>query len=296
MINKGAKIKCVNQEGKSLTFSDNIISPFILVSADGLYDIKSDVNMSDNAMAHGATYLDSYLQTRNIVLTLRDYEEKYYLGNRELLDNVFRPGQEGTLYYYEKDVARKINYYFENLTFSGNGPKRNYQLSLLCPDPFFYDENSVSVVMAAYQSAFEFAHEFKAEKEVFGYREKESIKDIINDNGEDETGMRLHITCTGKVTNPAIVNILTQERIQIGSPSKSFSMNAGDELLITTEQGNKRILLIRDGVETNINNYLTEDSVFLQLHKGDNNIGYTADSGMENMIIEITYEMRYLSA
>ena len=73
-------------------------------------------------------------------------------------------------------------------------------------------------------------------------------------------------------------------------------MTAGDVLTITTADNDKHVYLTHDGVTTEVNEYLTEDSVFIQLMRGDNDIGYSADAGEDNMVVEITYRLKYRSA
>lgn len=67
----------------------------------------------------------------------------------------------------------------------------------------------------------------------------------------------------------------------------------GDVLVITTGRDNKHIKLIRDGVETEINEYLTEDSDFFNLLTGDNHIVYNAYDGVETMSVLIQYKFQY---
>ena len=45
-----------------------------------------------------------------------------------------------------------------------------------------------------------------------------------------------------------------------------------------------------------INEYLTEDSKFLQITRGNNSFGYEAESGVENIIITIEYKRKYEGA
>ena len=77
-----------------------------------------------------------------------------------------------------------------------------------------------------------------------------------------------------------------------------FTMSSGDRLQITTGTGNKHLYYtdVATGTERDISQYLTEDSEFVQLGRGDNTIGYDAESGAGNMTITITYRLRYAGA
>ena len=75
---------------------------------------------------------------------------------------------------------------------------------------------------------------------------------------------------------------------------RSFSINAGDVVIITTETNNKAVYLVRDGVKQEINEYLDEDSDFIQLQHGTNTIRYTADAGEDYLNVTVSYRFRYL--
>ena len=75
-----------------------------------------------------------------------------------------------------------------------------------------------------------------------------------------------------------------------------MNLVSGDQVLITTSDNNKQVYLIHEGVTTPINEFLTEDSVFIQLMRGVNSIGYDADSGVDNMVVQITYRLKFAGA
>ena len=53
--------------------------------------------------------------------------------------------------------------------------------------------------------------------------------------------------------------------MMLGNEDHPFEMRFGDVLTIVTEDGNKNVTLERDGVQTSVNQYITEDSIFIQL-------------------------------
>ena len=60
------------------------------------------------------------------------------------------------------------------------------------------------------------------------------------------------------------------------------------------ETNNKAVYLVRDGVKQEINEYLDEDSDFIQLQHGTNTIRYTADAGEDYLNVTVSYRFRYL--
>ena len=108
--------------------------------------------------------------------------------------------------------------------------------------------------------------------------------------------MRIEISCNGDVKNPSVTSVESNQRITVGTSSKPLNLVAGDRVIITTYDADKQVYLVHEGNTTKINQYLSEDSYFIQLEKGKNSIGYSAAAGVDNMIIRITYKIRYASA
>ena len=287
-------ITCSNNDGVSIIFGEQKLSPFLLVDAEGCYEAANNVTISQNTMADGGAYQGTVARIRNIVLTLKDKDD--HVNNRNLLHSLFKSGEEGTLVFSEDPNIRKCTYYVESVNSSGQNGARTYTVSLLCPDPFFYAMDDVTLYMAAWVAQFEFPHQFTSLGEELGYRSAQRLQQIKNENAADDIGMEILITANGSVTNPSVTRVESNESIEIGTAEKPLTMAVGDQLLITTANNNKHVYLISGGVTTEINEYLSEDSVFIQLMRGFNSIGYDADSGFDNMVVKITYRMKYAGA
>ena len=286
-------ITCVNQYNMKGVFSEGAFGPFLLADVDGLYEMASTVNLMSNSMLDGASFQSTVLPKRNIVLTLKDISD--FTSHRAFLNTLFVPKSKGTLYFDEGNEHRKIDYYVEKVTSDGINAYRTIQVSLICPDPYFYDLYDTSFTMSSFMPSFSFRHAFTAAKEEFGYRQKEKIKVINNDLSVDGTGMTIKMLCNGSVKNPSITRVEDHAHIYIGTAEKPLNLVAGDVVTVTTDNGNKKVTLTHDGNTSNINQYLSEDSSFLQLSRGTNSIGYSADEGVDSMIIGISYRQRYTS-
>lgn len=287
-------ITCSNGNGVTVTFGEREPSPFLLVEAEGIYEASNNVTISENTMTDGGAYQGSVAKVRNIVLTVKDAENHVY--NRNLLDALFKAGSPGTLIFREDTNERKATYYVESINSTGEYGVRTYTVSLLCPDPFFYAMADRYVLLAAWVENFEFPHEFKVAGEEFGYRSTQKSQNITNENAADGIGMTITITASGAVENPSIIRVESNESITIGSQGNPFEMIAGDVLTITTSDNDKHVYLTSGGVTTEVNQYLTEDSVFIQLMRGNNNIGYRADVGEDAMAVRISYRLKYANA
>ena len=291
------QITCVNGNSNiSCIFGEEGFTPFLLENAEGIYELSARVTVTENTLTDGSTYQSSMLNTRNIVLTLRDREDADHTANRQFLLALFPVRSEGTLIYEDGSEKRQISYYVEKLTSDGVFYSRAYQISLICPDPYFYDTSDVVVTLAAFVPNFVFRHEFTAAKEEFGYRQANRLQNLKDEFGTDGIGMEITISASAPVRNPQIIRVESDEHIAVGTNDMPLDMAAGDRVIITTADNQKRIWFLHEGVRTNISHYLAEGSSFIQLHRGNNSIGYSAASGVDAMIISIKYRFQYASA
>ena len=285
------KITCKNNEGMAVTFGSSF-SPYLLADCDGIYTVINKVGISDNTMNDGATYQGTVVSKRNIVLTLKD--KSNHRLNRYQLYQLFPPDTKGTLIYSEDGVDRVIDYYVEKIDPDSIDKVRTATVSLICPDPFFRATSDITLTMAGWESGFKFIHAFTAEGETFGARINEKLKTIENYSGAKGIGLTIEIIANGAVHNPSITQVETGNFIKVGTLAHPMNMVSGDVLTITTETNNKKVMLTHEGVTTEINEYLDEESEIIQLIAGINTIGYAAESGEAYMTVKLTYREKYL--
>lgn len=109
---------------------------------------------------------------------------------------------------------------------------------------------------------------------VFGEIDNTTHAIVVN-NGTVETGLTFELYATATIVNPKIFNYITQEYIGI-----NFTLQAGDLITIITQEGQKSVTLLRNGLESNIFNSLMKDITWLQLPLGGAVFVYTVDSGL----------------
>lgn len=324
-------ITCTNKDGDSLTFTENGFTPFLLVGADNVYESRNKITVAENTVMDGAVYQSSIAKYRNIVITLRDMSAfrtvnretddiyissgkihgktleiydtvtdsntgtKDYVDHRSLLDKVFKRGEPGQLIFREDEEERAIDYYVEYIKSTGKNSSRLHTISLICPDPFFYDPNDINVYLSQLISDFEFIHEFPEDGEEFGHN-MGVYENIYNESANENIGLTIAISGTTDVINPVLTRMESSEFIQIGDTLSPFTLSVGDTLLITTGTGHKHVYLIHNGTTTEINYRMADGSSFIQLMRGNNNISFNAASGKNSMMIRITYRMQYARA
>lgn len=280
------QILCRNEDNVQVGFEYDF-TPFFLVSCEGITSVYNKIVTSGNTMIDGSTYQGSTTLERNIVITAQ--MDGNYQENRDLLYKAFKPKSTGTFTYTEGDEIRTIGYKVESIEIEEKGIVRGFFISLLCPDPFFKALDDTTVDMAAWDSLFEFEHEFLEEGEPFGERRAEIIKELSNDSAAAGIGMTITFEAEGPVTNPAIYHLESGDFVKI-----NISLSAGDIIIITTETNNKSVYSVKNGVKTEINERLDEGSEFMQLSHGINTLKYDADAGIDYLNVKISYRFRYL--
>jgi hypothetical protein len=308
-LNRNEKLIYKNEQGQQIEFS--VWSPFFIEEVEGLNNIKNEVDFTKSVGQDGFTYVDSTYNSRNIILqgVITEYKD---INRKRMLNTIKKIS---TLYYKKNDIKRKIKCVLENIVVN---EKNKFQISLICPDPFWQDlkEHETALVTwipnlefpAQENKGIEFFHteqtpnywletsedilfeeivtEFgRGIGQEWGYRELKQIVEV-NNVGDVKCPLRVVFRANGDVEKPYIQNIESYELIRINRTLKS-----GDVLEITTGYGNKNVFL--NGKKAH--QYLDFlNSSWLQLKPGGNLIKYGAEKGLENLECTIFYTQLYL--
>ena len=291
MINRSATF--LNTEDNISLIVDGTTPGIVIESIDGIYEFKGEVLTSPYSQTHGDRYKSSRATKRNIVVQGKIYDN--FWDNRQLMYRIFRLGSVGRFCYTEPDRSnRYADYYVESVDIDQNPYRGQYQISMICPDPFFYAGDPERVDLATWLSDFTFEHDFIQSGEELGHRESSMVRELTNLNGVDGIGMKITLTASGNVINPYVYLYETGERITIGTDDNPYTLVSDARVEIETTTGKKNIMQVLNNVETRINEYLDPNSSFFQLGAGVNTIGYNADSGAEYLNVHIEYKMRFL--
>jgi hypothetical protein len=278
------KIICENELGAQITFYR---SPLYLNSVEGI-GADYEVLTSKNSGQDGENYNGSTAQKRAITI-VSDVKRADYVEQRNRLYTFFQPRSEGTLYLYEEENGKKIKYQVEKIIPSGTGPVRHITVNLICPDPKWYALEDQLTQLSVWQGCIKFplrlSNPFKVTEKV-----NSLIGNVYNESAVP-MGLTVKFMATGTVINPSLYDVNRYELMQINT-----TMHAGDIVLITTGDGNKRVKLISGGVETNINNLMLYPPKWLKAYQGDNLFRYNADSGIDSLSVSILSTQAYWGA
>ena len=259
-----------------------------LVSADGI-GFSSEISSMQLYDRDGSLYQNSTLPQRGISLVVRYIGAKWKHEISKLrLNRLLDRKKELRLRY----ITDNIDVYIECRTEQVNTPPNTYpmvtQISLICPDPYWRKSGDNSIVMAGIIPLFEFIIGIPESGMEFGDIKAGTITDLWN-GGTVESGALFIITANQPCTNPKLLNLRTEQFIQI-----SVAMGAGYILEICTEQGKRSVWLTHNGVRRNCFSRRTRGSEFFQLVCGSNPVKYSVDSGGDRAVdIVCKFDTKY---
>ena len=268
------KIRLKNHRGDVVNLTS---SPrWQMVKAEGLTPVDADINLSENANTDGGYFRSSRLGERNIVLTL--YLNNNAEANRLELYKYIKTKKPVTLYIDTNYRHVYINGYVESLSAGIFDKKEKVQISIICPNPYFLNENESVGDFAYTQDELEFPLDLPEEGLSFGSIINETEINIHN-GGDVETGMLIHFYVDAPdIQFPTLWNDAGQG-IGLNLGVSGF----GNDFYIDTRQGQKRAWKIYQGEEINITNavMLKNTNSWLQLEAGDNVMTYGNDGATE---------------
>lgn len=289
------KLTYINSRGERLELGvDSVYHCNISKDVEGISGVTSVIYSTNSMGQHGDTYVGQRIETRDIDIVghinTRDKAQALELRRRML--KIFNPELSATLVYEYGGFKRVID------CRAYGEPKilkkevlYEFDLQIECLNPFWREEEETKEDIASWVAAWHFPcviEKDNTKSMIYGYRAESVIVDCYNE-GDVSTGMRIRFTALGTVSNPILLNVDTEEFIQINA-----TMKTGDVIEINTKYGSKGAKLIRDGVETDYFRYIDVDSTFMQLAIGDNMFRYDAASGVNSLEVSIFYSKEFL--
>ena len=277
-----------NQIGNVLTLTQKE-NTYQIQQIEGLSPPEATINFTSIVGMDGAAFNSARIEPREIVLYIKinGNAEK----NRINLYSFFSPKSPVKLYYKNGERNVFIEGYVSSFVcdlFSGDGEIA--QISILCPSPYWKDAQEIVDDISNVLGLFTFPF-FINEGEPIPFSEyTENRESVVYNFSLVDTGLLIRATFAGNVNSLEIRNTTTGEDFTVVYPFIS-----GDILSINTNIGSKSVTLIRSGDEVNIFPYITQGSVFFQLHAGANTFEFEADSGAsdDNVTIQLTRRTEY---
>ena len=134
-------------------------------------------------------------------------------------------------------------------------------------------------------NAFHFPFASTSEPELLFSYISNDIGVTIDNNGDVSCGLIIELYANAEITNPKIFDYVTQDFFGL-----DYTMQEADLITIDTRKGHKTVTLLRNGVETNIFNYVMQNSTWLQLDANGSTFVYEVGTGDE---AELDVTFRY---
>lgn len=281
------------------------VSGFLIKSITGLGPAKANVNTTEVSTNDGSLFNSARLSQRNIVLDMVFINTVYGESIEDLRQKSYKyfPLKKSVELTIETDNRYvKTTGYVESNEPNIFSSQEGTQISIICPDPYFYsageDGNNVTNFYSI-DPMFEFPFSNESLDEPLLVFSEIQIKTegVITYHGDSEIGVMIYIHAIGPATNINIYNTETREVMRINTEKISSLTGKGivasDDIVINTAKGEKSITLIREGVSYNILNCLDKNTDWFTLAKGDNIFAFTADSGVTNLQFRVENKVIY---
>lgn len=291
----------VNHLGDSLKIGlrNSDKSGFLITSITGLGPGEADISTTELAAADGGVYNSARITSRNIVI-----EMKYLLTDTveeaRLRSYKYFPLKKNvTLFFETEDRQVYIEGYVESNNPDIFSSSETTQISIVCPDPFFYAVGSQTSVFSGIEPMFEFSfcNDSLTQPMLIMGEMRNKYENLVVYEGDAETGMIITLHAVGPAKNISVYNLKTREVMRIDTDKVAAivgsSIKLGDDIVICTVRGKKSVTFKREGKEWNILNALDRDSKWLQLEIGDNTLAFDAEEGYQNLQFTIQNDLLY---
>ena len=267
------KLILENEAGQQINLSKTA-NQYMFSKIKGLNPPTGTVSTSSYAGMNGSYLNNAFIEKRNVVIPFEMRGFDVELRRHELY-RVVKPSRYIKIYYSTKNISVYAEGIVETCEMEIFEKLTSGQISILCPDIYWYSTETQIAEYSRVKGAFHFVCPDNDDPFPIGVYNTQDMM-TINNSG-DEVGFTLEIS-GGPAKNPTIYNALTDEYMQI-----SGDIQKGDVITITTKTGNKTVLLEREGVVTNIINRLVSGSTWLNLKAGENKFYVRASDGLNNI-------------
>lgn len=278
---------------------------FLIKSITGLGPVKANVNTTEVATNDGSMFNSARLSQRNIVIQMVFVNSIYGEDIEEIRQKSYKyfPIKKNVELVIETDNRYvRTTGYIESNEPDIFSKQEGTQISIICPDPYFYSASEDGDNVTDFYSIdpmfeFPFSNESLTEPLLIFGEIQIKTEGVITYTGDSEIGVMIYIHAIGPAEHINIYNTETREVMTIDTVKleklTGRGLIAGDDIIINTLKGEKSITLVRSGVSYNILNCLDKNTDWFTLVKGDNIFAFTADSGVTNLQFRIENKVIY---
>lgn len=275
-------------------------SGFYVKEVDGLGPTKANINTTEFSGSDGGEFNSARAEIKNITLSLGLLQNPDIETMRQLSYKYFPLKKKLTLTVETDNRKASIDGYVESNEPDIFSENESIQISIICPNPWWYSEDTISVFRGT-EYLFEFPYSNEGFDPVTDFGEQYSTRyRIIDYEGDVDCGVTMLMHATGFVNGRITVANTTHNEVLYIDLNKvktimgtDYGLKVGDEILVNTTKGERYITLYRDALYYNILNAIPRGCSWLQLYHGENRIGYSVSDGLENMEFRILNKTLY---
>lgn len=266
---------------------------YMVSSVDGLDPPAGSISTSTYAGMNGSYLNNAFIEKRNVVISFA-MRGTGIEARRHALYQVVKPTKYIKIYYRTSGIDVYTEGYVETCEVGRFEQLISGQISIICPDIYWYASGKKSATYSRITGAFHFP--FPENDFPFPLGVYSDTDNISIENSGDEIGFTIQIEAsTGDsvpevaAVTPTIYNADTGEYLRIQG-----DVLKGDMITITTKTGEKHITLTRNGVTTNAIQKLVPGSTWLTMREGTSTFHIDAEEGVENLKVTIIHRDAYL--
>lgn len=276
---------------------DRVTTPNYILDAVDWGQITSNHHSYKYINQIGVYVTNTTLETRDISITgwIIANSESQMTRRKTLLNKFVNPQQQILLSYskYTLEFLPDTSVKYSATVKENNEVICKFQINGFAADPLFSDKTESKVIAASTIPMFHFPLIISKNPSppggvIFGLRQP-SLFVAINNSGAVDVGMKIVFKANGTLYGPSLINVDTQKYFKVNK-----TMQAGEEIVVDTVIGEKKIQGKLNGITSNYFKYRDLDSEWLQLKVGDNLFRYDADDNIGNLEVYIYFSNKYL--
>lgn len=273
MSNLSKTFRYVNSLGGEIIFDYD--HGYLINKPDGVDTLSINLSTAQGIGQIGATVQAKRVQVRPIVISgilCGDDQD----AKKDALQAVVRPDLSGTLYADTWAIEVSVS----ETPSIGPQPKfAEFNFSLTAPHPYWKNASQNSLHLVGVEPRFKFPWNISKSYQ-FGHR-IETVYSIIHNSGQTDCPFKITILAVDTVVDPKIENMLTGEFLQIEK-----TLVPGEQLVIETTHDRTYVTSSVDG---DCRGALTLESNLFRLHTGDNVLRPSAESGLSDVDLSISF-------
>ena len=246
---------------------------------DPLSGVSADISTSQGFQQNGETV--ESVSTGGVERQITGKLLRNLAAQKTDMFRAFAPGAFGALYFNERYTCRCV--VKQSPQFGEGKSKETFVLTLFCPNSYWQSVDGKDYILGGYSPSFRFPVNYGTPHR-FGVKNPTAFINCVND-GAVAVDFTAEFTASAPVTNYGIVNAVTLEEMKIND-----TLTTDDKTVVYRKNG--KLYVEKNGKD--IFSALDEDSTLFLVNPGDNPFKATADSGVESLIVSVSFNDPYV--